>query len=391
MKGIGIDKVNRFCTSKHHLTNKSKIDDIVKIVNDIGGLHATSSATMYLSLFARMNNFEKEDLNQQLYTLKNLGKIRFVRGTMYVLTKDMIPVAYSATKGIFSTLSKKYAEYHGITDKEFKKTSKQITEILHGESMTTSEISKALNSKSKISPVINLMCDSGLLIRSTPKAGWRSNLHTYQSMDKYFPGLDLFSIPEYGARKEVVKQYIASFGPVSTIDISWWTGFTKTEIRKIVDDIKKEITEVNIADRSHRYYILKSHEKPLRSTKLGKKPYVILLPILDPYIMGYKVRDRYLDDKYFKFIFDRSGNATSSILVNGKIAGVWSLEENLESIVKIHLFKKALKDIKSEIRNKAKNIGEFIVDGVVKVKECKKMVPLDKRTAGSFMVPLKGS
>ena len=115
MKGIGIDKVNRFRMKKQHLTDKSKIDDIVKIVNNIGGLHATSPVSMYISLFTRMNNFKKEDLNQQLYTLKNLGKIRFVRGTMYALSKEMIPLAYSATKGIFSTLQKKYADLAGMT------------------------------------------------------------------------------------------------------------------------------------------------------------------------------------------------------------------------------------------------------------------------------------
>jgi hypothetical protein len=391
MKGMGIDKVNSFCMKKHHLTRRSKIDDIVGIANDIGGLHATSSATMYLSLFVRMSNFEKEDLDRQLYTLKNLGKIRFVRGTMYVLSKEMIPIAYSATKGIFSSLSKKYAEHHGITDKEFKKASKQILKILGGNCMSTSEISQALNSKSSLSPVINLMCDSGLLIRSKPKAGWKSNLHTYQNMEEYFPEMDLFSIPEYEARKQVVLSYITCFGPVSTIDISWWTGFTKTEIRKIIEEIEKEITEVKISERSSRYFIINSDQVPLRSTKLSKKPLVTLLPLLDPYIMGYKVRDRYLDKKHYDNIFDRSGNATSCVLVNGKVTGVWGLEEKPEPIVKFFLFSKVIKDVKSEIRNMARDIGAFIIEGDVKVRECKKMTPLTKRTAGSFMAPLKDS
>lgn len=389
MKGIEINKVNRFCLKKHHLTEKSKLDDLIKIVNEIGGLHATSSASMYLSLFARMKNFKKDDLNHQMYTLKNLGKIRFVRGTMYVLSKDMIPVAYSATQGIFGSLSKKYAEFHKITNKEYKRISKRIIELLQGKSMSTTEINNALNSKAKISPIINIMCDSGLLIRSVPKAGWRSNLHTYQNMEEYFPGLDLFSIPEYEARKQIVSNYIACFGPVTTIDISWWTGFTKTEIRKIMEDIEKEITVVNISGRNFKYFIKKTDESSLRSTKTGKKPIVTLLPILDPYIMGYKDRDRYLDEKYFDFIFDRSGNGTSTIMINGKIEGVWGLEEDKESKVKIYLFKKVEKGLKSEIRNKAKDIGEFIVDGDVKVRESRKMVPLTKRTAGSFMAPLK--
>lgn len=389
MKGISFDKVNRFCLNKHHLTEKSQIQDIVKITDDICGLHATSSSTIYLSLFVRTKNFKKEDLNKQLYKLNNLGKIRFVRGTMYVLSKEMVPLAYSATKGIFSSLSEKYAEYHGITKKVYEKTSKNILELIRGRSLSVTEIKKALGNNTKISPVINLMCDLGLLIRSTPKAGWKSNLHTYQPMDDYFPGLDLFSIGGNAARKELVKRYIAAFGPVTEVDISWWTGFIKTEIRRILEDLSKDISRINISD-NHGYYILKSDEKSLRATRSGRKPNVTLLPTLDPYLMGYKVRDRYLDNKYRNYIFDRSGNGAASIMVDGYIVGVWDWEEKPKTVVKIYLFKKLIKDVKSEIKSKAKNIGKFMADGDVKVKECRNMQPLPKRTAGAVMSPLKG-
>jgi hypothetical protein len=390
MKEIGFNKVNRFCLKKNHLTQKSRINNILKISNDICGLHATASSTIYLSLFVRTKNFKKEDLNHQLYDLKNLGKVRFVRGTMYVLSKEMIPVAYSATKGIFSSLSEKYAAYHGINKKEFAKISKNILELLRGKSLSVSEIKKALGNNTKISPVINLMCDLGLLIRSTPKAGWKSNLHTYQPMDDYFPGLDLFSIKEDVARRKLVKHYITTFGPVTIGDISWWTGFKKTEIKRILKELNKDISEINILDSTDGYYILKSDEKSLRATKTDGRPIVTLLPTIDPYLMGYKVRNRYLDDRYHDYIFDRSGNGAASIMVDGYIIGAWDLQEKPKALVKIYLFKKIIKEVKSEIKFKAENIGKFMVDGDVKIKECRKMKPLPQRTAGSVMSPLKG-
>jgi hypothetical protein len=390
MKEIGFNKVNRFCLKKNHLTQKSRINDILKISNDICGLHATASSTIYLSLFVRTKNFKKEDLNHQLYDLKNLGKIRFVRGTMYVLSKEMIPVAYSATQGIFSSLSEKYAEYHGIDKKEFERTSKSILELLRGKSLSVSEIKKAIGNNAKISQVINLMCDLGLLIRSTPKAGWKSNLHTYQPMDDYFPTLDLFSIKENVARRELIKHYIATFGPVTEVDISWWTGFKKTEIRTILKELNKGLSEIDISDSTDSYYILRSDEKSLMATRTNGKPMVTLLPTIDPYLMGYKVRNRYLDDRYHDYIFDRSGNGAASIMVDGKIVGVWDWEEKPKAVVKIYLFKRLIKEVKSDIKSKAKNIGKFIVDGDVKIKECRKMQTLPKRTAGSVMSPLKG-
>ncbi len=210
-------------------------------------------------------------------------------------------------------------------------------------------------------------------------------------MDEYFPGLDLYSYDEEEARREVVKRYLAAFGPVSTVDISWWTGFTKTEIRGILEELDDDVTSILITGEDNRYFILNSDEKSLRTTRRGKKPIVNLLPFLDPYVMGYKDRKRYLDKKYNDYIFDRSGNAAASIMMDGDIVGVWDFEDKPKAMVKIYLFKKVIKDVKSEIRKKAQEIGSFIADSDVKVKECKSMKPLPKRTAGGFMSPLKDS
>jgi hypothetical protein len=122
---------------------------------------------------------------------------------------------------------------------------------------------------------------------------------------------------------------------------------------------------------------------------MGKKPIVILLPILDPYIMGYKDRERYLDMDYYDYVFDRSGNGASTIMVDGKIIGIWDYADKPQPSVKIHLFKEVDKNVKNDIDSRAKKIGRFIADSKVQIKECKKMVPLPKRTAGAVMSPLK--
>ena len=36
--------------------------------------------------------------------------------------------------------------------------------------------------------------------------------------------------------------------------------------------------------------------------------------MLDPYLMGYKDRERYLDPRFKDFVFDRSGNVTNTIV-----------------------------------------------------------------------------
>ena len=90
MAKTSLEEINEFVLRKQHLTDDSKADNIVRIVRDINGLHATDPTTPYLSLFARTRNFAKEQLEEELYIKRNLGKIRCMRKTVYVLSKEMI-------------------------------------------------------------------------------------------------------------------------------------------------------------------------------------------------------------------------------------------------------------------------------------------------------------
>ncbi len=105
--------------------------------------------------------------------------------------------------------------------------------------------------------------------------------------------------------------------------------------------------------------------------------------------MGYKERERYIDSKNYNKIFDRSGNITSTIFLDGAAIGVWDIEEKPETTVKYHLFHSIENDLRDELYSKAEKIGYFIFDNNVDVIECDSMIPLTERTAGGFMSPLK--
>ena len=381
--------INHFVLRKQHLTEVSKIDNIVQIVKDINGLHATDPATPYLSLFARTRNFAKEQLDEELYIKRNLGKIRCMRKTIYILPKEMILMAYSATKKMVELASEKYSQYLGITRKQYEETSKSILKILEGTGMTAKEIKNVLRTGLNISAIVNLMCDQGLLIRGNPRHGWKSNIHIYYPFWNYFPDINLNAVNEEKAKELLIRQYIASFGPVSENDVAWWTGFLKREVMGILEGLQNQITQVEISNLKGSYLMLSSDLKSLQSLKL-ERHVLNLLPNLDPYLMGYKERERYLNPKYYNYVFDRSGNATSTILLNGEVIGVWDIAEKAEPLIKLFLFEEVEKTVLNDIRIMAKKVGKFIVDREVQIKECPSMVPLTRRTAGGVMSPLKG-
>ncbi len=390
MSEVSIEKANHFVLNKHHLSEKTKTDDLIRIVNDISGLHATGSTTPYLSLFARTNNFIKEDLEEEIHIRRRLGKIRCMRKTIHIITKEMIPIAYNATIKFVELNFECYVQYLGITQKEYKKYSKLILNILDDKGMTTTEIKNALKIKINASPIINLMCDQELLIRGVSRKGWKSNIHTYFSFKKYFPGIDLNEVSEKKAIKILVYQYIKAFGPVTVNDISWWTGLGKTIIKQSLKELEKQTLIINVSNLKGNFILLKTDEKNLKEINLNQKKTVNFLPVQDPYIMGYKERERYIDPEYYYYVFDHSGNATTTILFDGRVMGVWDFTEKTEPIVKIYLFEKAGKTLLKRIYSEASRIGKFIADKEVHTKECKHMISLRERTLGGFMSPLRG-
>lgn len=387
MTQTSLEKVNQFVLRKQHLTDDSKSNKIAQVVKDLIGLHATGPTTPYLSLLARTRNFQKEFLEEELYIKRTLGKIRCMRKTVHILPKEMIPVAFSATRKSVELASEKYSQYLGVTREEYERTARQILRVLKGKVMDTSEIKQSLKTECNISPIVNLMCDQGLLIRGKPAKSWKSNIHSYHLFEDYFPSLDLNAIDEATAKELLVRNYISSFGPVTENDVVWWPGFLKGEVKQILKNLEDQITQLEVSGLDKSFLMFNSDICSLDASRNGDT--VNLLPSLDPYLMGYKDRERYLDSEYCDNVFDRSGNATSTILLNGKVIGIWDVAEKPEPTIKFLLFHDVEKAVLSDIHLIAKRTGKFILDKAVQIKRCDSMIPLTRRTAGGFMTPLK--
>ena len=300
---IDLTSVNRFRLHKQHLTDEYHTQDILQIVRDIYGLHATGPTTPYVSLFARATDFTRDKLDEELYVKRALGKIRCVRTTVHVLPRETIPIAFAATKSIVEPNSEDFLRYTGgVTERQYEDASGEILRILKGKGMSTLQIKKELGTRLNISVIVNLMCDQGLLMRGRSEKGWESNTHTYYLFSDYFPGMNLNAVDPAQARETTVKQYLAAYGPATVKDISWWSGFTMTEVRRILQSLARETAEVEIPELKGPYVMLAADTAALERFEPSGQPAVNLLPALDPYLMGYKERERYLDYQHYSLV-----------------------------------------------------------------------------------------
>jgi len=374
--------VNHYVLHKHHLLAGSKAKDVLQVVNDIIALHATTAGTPYLSLFARMKNFQKKQLDEEFYVRRNLMRLRAMRGTLFITSTELSPMLYQATKMSESQLLK-WTRKWGISPLEHRELTEKLHNVLKGGGKTLPEIRKTLPREmvrsvelkagktiykgTNVKIVLSAMMREGIVISEKGAETLRiTKANRYVLFQEIYPNLNLESVSSEEARDMLVKRYVKTFGPVTEEDIKWWTGLSRTSIKEALATMEEELLHVKISNLKREYVMLKNDYEQLVKFKPLETRSISLLPYEDPYTKGYKVRDRIIDEKLEKTVYV-GGGVQPTILLNGKIVGTWNrnIEEG-RGPIKLRLWQPE-KDVEKEVIQKAKAIGGLMADKEVNV------------------------
>ena len=136
------EKVNCYVLEKQHLT--SKCNNVLKCVEDVAGLNSITATTPYLSLFNRIKDFKKSMLDEEMYEKKSLYRLRLMRGTLFIVTRNFLPIAYSATIDRTQKRLDGFRKSYKLSEKEFEGLKDEIITVLGEGEKTAVEIRKEL-------------------------------------------------------------------------------------------------------------------------------------------------------------------------------------------------------------------------------------------------------
>ena len=346
---LKVSLVNSYLAHKQHLLPASHLADVVQVTRDIVALHATAATGPYLSLWARVPDFQRQELEDALYERRELARVHCMRMTLHAVPSDEVPFFFQAYvkrharaefRGWEPLLVQAGICQEGEAEALLKKLHRRVLDVLTEKGPSTlREISQAVPElKAKIrhdvgksyegefsigSRLMPSMCALGLLIRARPRGSWRSNLYEYAALSDWLPDVDLESVTPQEARAWLVRRYLAAFGPATFDDIQWWTGFSKSETEKALEALKPAAVEVAIEGLGDGYLMLADDVQRLRDFAQPDVSHAFFLPGLDPHIMGYYARRRFLSPEHHAKVFDRAGNAMPTVWVNGRVVGAW--------------------------------------------------------------------
>jgi hypothetical protein len=125
--------------------------------------------------------------------------------------------------------------------------------------------------------------------------------------------------------RELVRRWLRTFGPGTEDDIVWWLGATKGIVRAALAEL--DAVAVTLESGATGWL----HGDDLEETP-DPGPWVALLPVLDPTVMGWKERGFYLGP-HAGLLFDRNGNAGPTAWLDGRVVGGWTQKDDGQVVV----------------------------------------------------------
>jgi hypothetical protein len=329
--------------------------------------------SVYLSTWARVAGFEVGHLEDALYETRSLVRMHGMRRTLWVAPRDSVAGIDSSTTRVIAGRERartaRMLEDGGVTEDGPGWLDDVLPRVLaeverRGEALTRhitrdlpelrtklvfhNKAGRVMGTTGVGSRVLLVLSVEGKIMRSRPAGSWVSGQYRWVETNSWL-GEPIPEVDPAKASSALVSAWLHTFGPGTELDIKWWTGWPLRQVRRALQDIGA--VEVSL-DRGLGY----THPGDIEPVA-QPKPWVAVLPGLDPTTMGWKERDWYLGPHGHR-LFDTAGNAGPTIWVDGRIVGGWAQRGDGEIVHR--LLEEVTPDEDEAIQVKIAELNEWI-------------------------------
>ncbi|MFI8765735.1 winged helix DNA-binding domain-containing protein [Streptomyces sp. NPDC053792] len=319
---------------RHRLAGSARAGSAAEVGGALVALHGTDPASVFLAVAARLT--EGVDpvgaVERALYEDGTLVRMHGMRHTVFVFPASLAAAVQASTTRPAAvrertTLLKHLAAGSTFDGDWLAETERLVLAELavRGEA-TGTELGAAVprlrstyvygpgtrqeGTQSVASRVLRVLGMEGRIVRGRPQGTWTSSRFRWALADAP-PVRDPAE-----ARAELIRHWLGACGPATEADLTWWTGWKVTDVRKALAEVGAAAVTVD----GGTGFVLADDLGPVPEPE----PWAALLPALDPTAMGWQGRDWYLDPAHRAALFDRSGNIGPTVWWNGRIVGGWA-------------------------------------------------------------------
>ena len=326
---------------RHALTRSARVGTPEEAARAVVCLHATDPPSVHLSCWARADGLEVEDVERALYDTRSLVRQQAMRETLFVFPRDLVPAAWGSASARVAAahrrrLVRDLERWGPAEDGQGEawlaaaeaavlacladgtpRSSKQVREqVPEADGVIHQAPDKSWGGRMAIAPkVLTQLSLDASVARAGNAGAWFTSRPTWTTTPAWWGPSVPTALEAQPGYAELVSRWLWSYGPGTVEDLAWWLGATKGAVRTALADLDAQ--QVSLEDGSVGWL----HADDLDPVAAAE-PWVALLPLLDPTVMGWKGRDFFLG-AHGPQLFDSVGNAGTTMWVDGRVVGAW--------------------------------------------------------------------
>ncbi len=153
------------------------------------------------------------------------------------------------------------------------------------------------------------------------------------------------------ARAEVIRRYLAAFGPASRRDIAAWSLMSSAQIQRALDRLEPLR---RFRDESGRE-LLDVPRAPLPAEDTPAP--VRFLPKWDNLLLAFDDRTRVLPEEHRRTVIGKNGDVAQTFLVDGVVAGTWRSEDGRVTLTPFAPLPRA---VRADVEEEAHRLETFL-------------------------------
>lgn len=318
------------------------------------GLQAQEARHPFVGLWTRLIGFRREDLNRAIRD-RQLVRATTMRGTLHLMSaRDYVafrttlqPMLAAGMQAIFKDRA---------TGIELARVLEQAEQFLSGGPATFEGIRTHL---------------AALNPDADPRAlGYAVRMHlplvVVPDDSKWsYSGVSTFAlasawmaepVSQIEDKKELVRRYLASFGPATIVDAEAWSALRG--LRATFEELRPELLTFR-DERKRELFDLRDAPRPSEEEPAP----VRFLPDFDNLVLSHADRTRVISEESRKRIATNNLRVPGLFLVDGFVAGKWRIEQKKrEATLVAEPFGPITRDVRTELAEEGERLIAFVSD-----------------------------
>jgi hypothetical protein len=343
MRVLTLRELNRATLARQALLERRRGSPL-KMIERLAGMQAQWSPAPYVGLWSRLEGFRAETLERAILRGEVL-KPTVMRGTLHLITARDYPVFFAALRD--------YLWWADTSAGALGDSAAPGLRSLYGNGPLPWRAGDE-----------HLASVHGIEDERTRRRAWHVGrirahvLHAPETALRRVSPRTLFTavaepeaVDPLEARVELVRRYLAAFGPASRADIASWSGMRARDFAPALDALEPLR---RFEDESGRE-LLDLPRAPLPDADTPAP--VRFLPKWDNVLLGFADRRRMLDDEHRKTVVMRNGDVAQTFLVDGVVAGTWHVEKGR---VVLEPFARLSRAVRREAEDEGARLAAFL-------------------------------